>query len=120
MSTFGDTLERAEAPYKAKLMMETWGHLDPAPGTVHTGSLTFINGGYQAVNSQPCNSEFPDFPGGPWFYDAMTDFIFSLCCNGGPVSSRPAGLYRWTGNLTAYKNGRIRFHKGNVVLLALI
>jgi hypothetical protein len=114
--SFQSACESWEAAQHAQVIFYTWGHLDPKCGAIYKGDFTFIKGGYGAVDGQPCTSNF-DFPGGPGFYDSMNDYIFKQCFNGGPWGKKPDGLYKWAGELKAFKNGRMRFQKGQLELL---
>lgn len=77
--------------------LETWGHLDPQPGT-YPGTMLFAHGcfGDLVVLAHTFACE------GPWFYAHLQDFT-------GTKSAQEPGLYRFRGYYQRFKNGNGRF-----------
>ena len=80
-------------------MRETWGHLDPPPGT-YPGWILFAHGTHGDL--VVLDEDFTDGCGGPWFYDELLEFT-------GQQSEQEEGVYRFVGTYTRFKNGKGRF-----------
>ncbi len=66
-------MEAAEAPYRAAVMANTWGHLAPDQDKLYRGSILFAQGAYRDLVVIQCG--FPGLPDSPWFYQHLQDFI---------------------------------------------
>ena len=102
--SFQSACESWDAVERARVIRQTFGHLDPVFHRTYKGSITFIRGGYRNVDGQMITHTFR-FSGGPLFYEIVHEFLFQKLYNGGEWSSLPEGIYCWTGTVRLYKAG---------------
>jgi hypothetical protein len=112
----------AEAKYKAQVMWDTWGHLEPKPNT-YRGWLLFMNGAHG--DSTIIDWRFQNVESGPLMYDHINDFIGKFCDSKSRKVTRIApdgtryldlhqihrkvGVYLFVGYYTRFKNYNGRF-----------
>lgn len=80
MSTFGATLIAAEEPYIRAVFNETWGHLAPKRNKTYKGKIVYAIGCYDSgtLNPTPVTVEMPGLYGGPYFYEAIHEWLQDL------------------------------------------
>ena len=74
----------------AAVMEDTWGHLRVRPRVRHHGQIVFAEGIYGGDGIVTLRCDFPTLNDGPWFYDALIDFLLEQ-------ETEPGQVYRWTG-----------------------
>jgi hypothetical protein len=72
--TMADVHAPIEAHYKSIVMHQTWGHLFPT-GLYYEGYVRIANATYG--NCEPIDEQI-DISSSPWWYDAITDFVFNV------------------------------------------
>lgn len=87
------------AEESARVMYQTFGHLDARPGVRHAGHFIFING--QHGDMCVVHSDFPTFGEGPGYFMHREDFIWGLIKDNGPCSE--VGIYRFDGEYSIPK-----------------
>ena len=101
--------QMVEADNAARVMADTWGHMEAKPGTEHPGWFTFING--QHGDMCVVKSDFPTFDEGPGYFEDRSEFIWSKVRKGGKCEE--VGIYKYEGvyrrNKHAGGNGLGRF-----------
>jgi hypothetical protein len=97
-----NAFEMVEADNRARVMAETWGHMEGEPGVPNAGWFTFING--QHGDMCVIESHFPTFGEGPGYFQDREEFIYSKISNSGKCSA--LGVYKFVGTYTRNK------HKG--------
>lgn len=99
----------AEAEYRRAVMADTWGHLAPVKNRAYPGRLVFSFGVYDSGELNPVIlvCDFGELDGGPWFYDAVHDFLQRF------TPGEPGCVYEWTGT---FKNYRFAGRKPRFVL----
>lgn len=88
---------------------ETWGHLAPEKNTAYRGVIRFAVGvfGNDELNPTPIQCEFKNLDTSPWFYDALTEFLYDLAKNNPTVEA--GGVYEWQGAFRNYEfKGTVR------------
>lgn len=104
-------MTEAEAPYRARVMEATWGHLNPRAGTRYQGHILFAVGCYSDGNAI-IESSFGKLSASPVMYE-LDHSVFD----------RPevddAGVYRYDGAVICYKNGNARLLKGKITKIRL-
>lgn len=100
----------AEAEHKARVMFDTFGHLDARVGERHEGSFVFIHGQHGDV----CvvRSNFPTFGEGPGYFTDREEYMFGLVEKGNPCEQ--LGIYRFDGYYTLPKRKNARRFVGQV------
>ena len=99
--TFADAFAPAEAAHKARVMRETWGHLDATPGVKYRCELLFCYGEYGDVICIR-NVLHDGLQESPWFFTDMDDFIARK-------AKQCGGIYRFAGTYHRTKSGKGRF-----------
>jgi hypothetical protein len=88
----------------AKVMRDTWGHLDAEPGKRYRGSILFAEGEYGDLVI--LRVDFGEAGNGPWFHEAINDWLIEQETESGE-------MYRFEGYYLLTKRGEHRF-RGNV------
>ncbi len=83
----------AEAEYRRKVLIETYGHLGPGRNKRYKGSMVFALGAWG--DYIPLSAEFADLEDSPWFFESMLGFITDN-------APEPA-IYRFTGYWCNYR-----------------
>lgn len=96
-----------ESKYHAEVTQETFGHLEPKPGSTHEGTILFMSSEYDQVSV--ISSSFPTLSenGSPQFFDDANDFILENAQQGNPCEA--VGVYRFTGAYHVCENGKTLF-----------
>jgi len=68
----------AEAQYKSEVMHDTWGHLYPSK-VAYKGVIVVAVSLYPAHGGPVIISEVDLPDGSPWWYNAVTDFVYEAC-----------------------------------------
>lgn len=79
-----DAMAPAIAAHKERVMQATWGHLAPKRNKTYQGRIVWAVGCY-GKDHTPLVCEFDDLDDSPWFYDAMTEFLWAQECESGCV-----------------------------------
>ena len=113
MSGMVQAFAEAEVVYRAKVMRDTWGHLDAKPRQTYSGYIIFALSEYPGDGSTVVKVDFgDDTPGGPWFYEDLHEFVDRKCHPPYPRKSKGLAegcIYRFDGTYMAFKNGKSRF-----------
>lgn len=84
-----------------KALRETWGHLDAEVGVHYLGTITFAEGAFGRQRII-LTSDFGDAGYGPWFYEAIHDW---LC----EQETEPGKLYHFQGWYRLRNDGQHQF-----------
>jgi hypothetical protein len=95
-----------EARDRAEMIHRTFGHLEPATDSSHTGTILFVNGEYG--DAVIVESEFKSLNdgGSPLFHEVCTDYVNEKTNEG--KACEKVGVYRFTGIFKVYKNGKAK------------
>lgn len=85
-----------DAQFQAKVMYDTWGHLDPKVNQVYKCSFFVAHDGREALHFKV---DMPDLDGGPAFYSDICEFAFQRFVRG----NKPEGVYKFEGTYQLYK-----------------
>ena len=72
-----DVASEHEALLRAQVLAETWGHLEPRPGTRHRGSMLLMASHFDN-NQVAVQVDFPTVQGGPGFYWSVHEYAERL------------------------------------------
>lgn len=72
-----DVAAEHEALLRAQVLAETWGHLEPKPGTRHRGSMLLMASHFDN-NQIAVQASFPTVQGGPGFYWSVREYAERL------------------------------------------
>ncbi len=88
----------AEARYKSQCLAATWGHLAAKKNIKYKGEIIFGLSLYgdMGVYKADLKGKTEELDGGPWFYEALFDFLFTLNAEEGVI-------YSWTGYFKNYE-----------------
>lgn len=98
-----DAFSPAEEAYKEAVLRDTWGHLAPEKGKSYPGRIVFSFGVYDSGDLNPtvlvCDFGEADdeLDGGPWFYNALNEFLDRF------TPGEPGCIYEWVGTCRNYK-----------------
>jgi hypothetical protein len=87
--SLADAFAEHDARYKAQVMYDTWGHLDPRPGVTYPGEILFCYGCYRDITI--IRADFDDLDGGPLFYALLHEFV------GRKYKGEAENIYLWRG-----------------------
>lgn len=96
MPDYGNLFSQHEAEYKASVMYDTWGHLDPKPNQVYKCSFFVAHDTREALHFK---LDMPDLDGGPAFYSDICNYAFEKFVRG----NKPEGVYKFEGTYQLYK-----------------
>lgn len=102
--TMADVFAPVEAKYREQVMQETWGHLAPKKNKTYKCSITWALGcfGSECLNPTVLSCEAGELDGGPWFYDALIDFLHEY-------SEEEGAVFRFDGTFRNYAfKGKVR------------
>lgn len=85
-----------EAQFQARVMYDTWGHLDPKPNQVYKCSFFVAHDEREALHFK---LDMPDLDGGPAFYSDICTYAFEKFVRG----NKPEGVYKFEGTYQLYK-----------------
>ncbi len=85
-----------DAAYKAKVMYDTWGHLDPKPNTRYKCKFYIAHDGREALHFKLV---MPNLSGGPAFYNDICTYAFNRFVK----RDLPEGVYKFDGTYQLYK-----------------
>jgi hypothetical protein len=108
--TIQDAFAPAVEAYRQEVLADTWGHLAPKKNLTYTGRIVFAFGVYDSGELNPVilASDFDhDLDGGPWFYDAVHEFL------GDFTPGEPGRVYEWRGT---FRNYRFKGRKPSLLL----
>lgn len=93
-----------------KAMEETWGHLRPPSDHDYPGTLLVSHSEYPDQGVSVVAASFPGVPDSPWFYGALTHWVFEQMTGQRegmrtPPKSRPPGIYEFQGIVRVSKSG---------------
>lgn len=98
-----------ERRYKNAALVDTWGHLAPAPDKIFNGFLIWTYGEWGHIS--PVKQCFIGLEDSPWFFDALNEFICKK-------SKKQGSIYRFDGSVKMCKNGVFKFSgKTKVVVI---
>lgn len=101
--TIADVFAPVEARYREAVLRNTWGHLAAEKNKTYPGRIVFSFGVYESGDLNPtilvcdfgeCDD---DLNGGPWFYNAINDFL------GRFTPGKQGCIYEWTGHFRNYR-----------------
>lgn len=85
-----------DAEFKASVMYDTWGHLDPKPNVAYKCTFYVAHDGREALHFK---LDMPDLDGGPAFYNDICEYAFQRFVHKGT----PEGVYKFEGTYQMYK-----------------
>lgn len=97
MPAYGELFSAHEAQYKASVMYDTWGHLDPKPNQVYKCTFFVAHDGREALHFK---LDMPDLDGGPAFYSDICNYTFKRFVRG----NTEEGVYKFEGTYQLYKH----------------
>lgn len=97
--TIHDSFLPVERRYREAVLRETWGHLAPEKNKSYPGRIVFSFGVYDCGNLNPVVlvCDFGELDGGPWFYNALINFLDQY------TPGETGVVYEWTGTFRNYK-----------------
>jgi len=101
--SFATACEEWEAAERARVMVDTWGHLEAEPGTKHKGFFVFAFG--QHGDMIVIDSDFPSFGEGPGYFADREDYINEFV----EENQSDPGVFCFTGIYKRFKNGNTKF-----------
>lgn len=104
MSNLGTVFEQAEAVYRARVEVETFGHLAPEARKPYHGHMLFAFGCFG--DHQVIDYDFEELPSSPWLCRDIYDFIDKLIQDD---KIERGGLYKFEGHYIKFKNGGYAF-----------
>ncbi len=105
-----DVFAPIEEAYAEDVRRATWGHLAPEKNKTYAGRIVFAFGVYDSGELNPTIlvSDFSDdLDGGPWFYNAVHEFL------GDFTPGEPGRVYEWQGT---FRNYRFKGRKPRLLL----
>lgn len=94
----------AEAEYRERVYVSTWGHLAPKPQTTYTGWVVFTLSCFG--NITVIDWKLGELDSSPWFYRDLHDFVDRQIDK---HQIDPGQVWRWDGTFRVLKNGRSRW-----------